>query len=89
MPGAHVVVRTEKGRAPDQETFLDAAHLALHFSDARGAPQAEIAATRAKYVRKAKGAAPGAVTYTQEKVTLLRVERARLERLLADEEQPA
>ena len=86
VPGAHVVVRLGKGRAPDQETFLDAAHLALHFSDARGAPQAEIAATRAKYVRKPKGAAPGAVTYSQEKVTLLRAEPARIERLLAGEE---
>ncbi len=86
VPGAHVVVRLGKGRALDQETFLDAAHLALHFSDARGAPQAEIAATRAKYVRKPKGAAPGAVTYSQEKVTLLRAEPARIERLLAGEE---
>ncbi len=87
VPGAHVVVRVEKGRAPDQETFLDAAHLALHFSDARGAPQAEVAATRAKYVRKPKGAAPGAVTFSQEKVTLLRTEPGRIERLLSEEEQ--
>jgi predicted ribosome quality control (RQC) complex YloA/Tae2 family protein len=89
VPGAHVVVRLEKGRAPDQETLLDAAHLAVHFSGARGAPQAEVAATRAKYVRKARGAAPGAVTYSQEKVVLLRVEASRVERLLAEEEHPA
>jgi predicted ribosome quality control (RQC) complex YloA/Tae2 family protein len=87
LPGAHVVVRLEKGRAPDQETFLDAAHLAVHFSDARGAPQAEVAATRAKHVRKVKGSAPGAVTYSQEKVTMLRVEPGRVERLLSEEEQ--
>jgi predicted ribosome quality control (RQC) complex YloA/Tae2 family protein len=86
-PGAHVIVRLEKGRAPDQETFLDAAHLAVHFSDVRGAPQAEVAATRAKHVRKARGAAPGAVTYSQEKVVMLRVEPLRIERLLAEEEQ--
>jgi predicted ribosome quality control (RQC) complex YloA/Tae2 family protein len=88
VPGAHVVVRLEKGRPPDQETLLDAAHLAVHFSDARGALQAEVAATRAKYVRKVKGTAPGAVTYSQEKVVLLRVEPARIERLLGEEEQP-
>jgi predicted ribosome quality control (RQC) complex YloA/Tae2 family protein len=86
--GAHVVVRTQRGQAPDQETLLDAAHLAVHFSDARGAPQAEVAATRAKHVRKAKGAPPGAVTYSQEKVVLLRVEPRRVERLLAEEEEP-
>jgi predicted ribosome quality control (RQC) complex YloA/Tae2 family protein len=80
------VVRLDRGKAPDQETFLDAAHLAVHFSDARGEPQAEVAATRAKHVRKPKGSAPGAVTYSQEKVVLLRVEPPRLERLLAEEE---
>lgn len=84
--GAHVVVRLDKARAPDQETLLDAAHLAAHFSDARGEPQVEVAYTRTKYVRKPKGAAPGAVTFSQEKVLLLRVEPQRVERLLADEE---
>jgi predicted ribosome quality control (RQC) complex YloA/Tae2 family protein len=88
VPGAHVVIRLERGRAPDQETLLDAAHLAVHFSDARGEPQAEVAATRAKYVRKAKGAAPGAVTYSQERVLLLRLEPDRIERLLGEEEHP-
>jgi predicted ribosome quality control (RQC) complex YloA/Tae2 family protein len=80
-----VVVRLGKA-APDQETLLDAAHLAAHFSDARGEPQAEVDATRVKYVRKVKGAAPGAVTYSQEKVLLLRFEATRLARLLSEEE---
>ncbi|HEY6101220.1 MAG TPA: NFACT family protein [Anaeromyxobacter sp.] len=86
VTGAHVVVRLDKGKGPDQETLLDAAHLAVHFSDARGAPQADVAYTRAKHVRKPKGAAPGVVTYSQEKVVLLRVEPPRTERLLAEEE---
>jgi predicted ribosome quality control (RQC) complex YloA/Tae2 family protein len=84
--GAHVLVRLERGRAPDQETFLDAAHLAAHFSDARGEGLVEVASTRAKYVHKPRGAAPGAVTYSQEKVIALRLEPGRLERLLAEEE---
>ena len=86
VPGAHVIVRLEKGRGPDQETLLDAAHLAVHFSDARGAPQADVAWTRAKYVRKPKGAAPGAVNYSQEKVLALRAEAGRVDRLLSEEE---
>jgi predicted ribosome quality control (RQC) complex YloA/Tae2 family protein len=86
VTGAHVVVRLEKGKGPDQDTLLDAAHLAVHFSDARGAPSADVAYTRAKHVRKPKGAPPGAVTYAQEKVVLLRVEPQRIERLLAEEE---
>jgi predicted ribosome quality control (RQC) complex YloA/Tae2 family protein len=48
----------------------------------------EVAHTRVKHVRKPKGAAPGAVTYSQEKVLNLRLEPARLERLLAEEEAP-
>jgi predicted ribosome quality control (RQC) complex YloA/Tae2 family protein len=87
LPGAHVVARLDKGKAPDQDTLLDAAHLAVHFSDARGQPQADVAYTRAKHVRKARGAGPGAVTYSQERVLLVRVEPVRLERLLAEEEE--
>lgn len=84
--GAHVVVRLDRGKAPSQDALLDAAHLAAHFSDARGEPQADVAYTRAKHVRKPRGAAPGAVVYAQERVILLRAEPARLERLLAEEE---
>jgi predicted ribosome quality control (RQC) complex YloA/Tae2 family protein len=84
--GSHVVVKLDKGRTPDGETLLDAAHLAAHFSDARGEPQVDVVATRAKYVRKVKGAAPGAVTYSQERTLHLRVEPQRVERLLASEE---
>jgi predicted ribosome quality control (RQC) complex YloA/Tae2 family protein len=84
--GAHVVARMEKGRGPDQETLLDAAHLAAWFSDARGEPAVDVAWTRAKHVRKPRGSAPGAVGYSQERTLALRIEPARLERLLASEE---
>jgi predicted ribosome quality control (RQC) complex YloA/Tae2 family protein len=84
--GAHVVLRLEKGRSPAQEDLLDAAHLAAHFGEARGEPAAEVAWTRARHVKKPRGAAPGAVSYSQERTLLLRIEPARLERLLAAEE---
>ncbi len=83
--GAHVVIRLG-GRPADQESLLDAAHLAAHFSDARGEPQVEVACTLARFVKKGRGAAPGAVTYSQERMLHLRVEPARVARLLADEE---
>lgn len=86
LAGSHVVVKLDKGKPPDGETLLDAAHLAVHFSDGRNEAQVEVVATRAKYVRKVKGSAPGAVTYSQERTILLRVERQRVERLLASEE---
>jgi len=82
--GAHVVIRLG-GKEADQDSLLDAATLAVHFSDARGEPQAEVACTRAKYVKKGRGAAPGAVTYSQERMLHLRTEPARLARLLAEE----
>ncbi|HET6413497.1 MAG TPA: NFACT family protein [Anaeromyxobacter sp.] len=84
--GAHVVVRLERGRAPDQETLLDAAHLAAHFSGSRGESQVEVAYTRAKHVRKPRGSPPGAVTFSQERTLSLRFEPQRLERLFAEEE---
>lgn len=86
--GSHVVVRLAKGAGPDQDTLLDAAHLAAWFSDARGEPSVDVAWTRARFVKKPRGAAPGAVTYSQDRTLLLRVEPTRLERLLAAEEQP-
>lgn len=85
VPGAHVVVPLEKRQALNQETLLDAAHLALHHSDLKGEPRGEVSYVAIKYLRKPKGAAPGAVTYTQEKTLSLRVEPARLERLLGTE----
>ncbi len=83
--GAHLVIRLG-GKEADQESLLDAATLAVHFSDARGEPQVEVACTRAKFVKKRRGAAPGAVTYSQERTLHLRTEPARLARLLAEEE---
>ena len=84
LAGAHVVVPQSDGPA-DGDTVLEAAMLALHFSSARDADVAEVAATEKKHVRKPRGAAPGAVTYSQEKTLLVRREPARLEALLASE----
>lgn len=84
LQGSHVVV-PEPGDAPDPRTLAEAALLAAHFSGARGADAAEVAWTRKKHVRKPKGAAPGAVTYSQEKTIRVRLEEDRLRALLASE----
>jgi predicted ribosome quality control (RQC) complex YloA/Tae2 family protein len=86
VPGAHVVVPLDRGEEVGQEALLDAAHLALHFSRLAGEPRGEVAWTRARLVKRVKGGAPGQVTYTGEKVLALRVEPARLERLLRSRE---
>ena len=89
VPGAHVVVPLARGQVVDQETLLDAAHLALHHSDLKGQPQGEVSYVPRKYVRAVKGGAPGRVLYTQERTFLARVEPARLQRLLGGPERPA
>jgi predicted ribosome quality control (RQC) complex YloA/Tae2 family protein len=85
VPGAHVVVPLEKNATLTQELLLDAAHLALHHSDAKGEPRGEVSYVPVKYVRKPKGGVPGAVSFTQEKTLMLRLEPERLARLLATE----
>lgn len=89
VPGAHVVVPVERGAEVAERHLIDAAHLALHFSPARAEPRGEVAWTYARFVRKPRDGAPGAVFYTRERVLLIRVERDRLERLLASQDSPA
>lgn len=88
LPGAHVVIPLEKNLPVPGEVLLDAATLAAHHSDAKGEPRVEVSYVPVKWVRKSKGAKPGAVSYTHEKTLLLRLEPARLERLLASAQQP-
>jgi predicted ribosome quality control (RQC) complex YloA/Tae2 family protein len=82
LPGSHVVIPLEKRAEVSQEVLLDAAHLALHHSGAKGEPRGEVSYLPVKFVRKQKGAAPGQVTYAQEKTFVVRMEPERLERLL-------
>ncbi|MEW6071806.1 MAG: NFACT RNA binding domain-containing protein, partial [Planctomycetota bacterium] len=86
-PGSHVVLRLEKGRDPDPEEVLDAAHLAVHFSPLRGAERAEVHVARVKELRKPKKAPPGLVSLTGGKVRRIRLEPARLARLLRGERE--
>ena len=83
--GAHVVVQLQKGKSCPQETLLDAATLAAHFSDLRGEPIVDVLQVPRRYVRKKKGSAVGSVTLDREKVLALRVESQRIKRLLQHE----
>lgn len=83
VPGAHVVVPLDKGAQLSAEVLIDAAHLAVHHSDVKGEPRAEVSYTPVKFVHKPKGAGPGAVSYTREKTLVVRLEPERLARLLS------
>lgn len=84
--GAHVVVPLEKNASCPPDLLVDAATLAAHFSDARGEAVCDITYVERRHVRKPRKSAPGAVTFDREKVMAVRVEPARLERLLATKE---
>jgi predicted ribosome quality control (RQC) complex YloA/Tae2 family protein len=88
VPGAHVVIPLDKNAELSQEVLLDAAHLALHHSDARGEPRSEVSYTQVKFVKKGRDSAPGAVNYVREKTLMLRVEPERLQRLLGERSAP-
>jgi predicted ribosome quality control (RQC) complex YloA/Tae2 family protein len=80
-PGSHVVVRLDKGTEPPQETIRDAATLALLYSDLKKCGKGDVIYTRRKWVKKAKGQAPGAVTVTQEKSIYVTLDKPRLDAL--------
>src|SRR5438309_5713527 len=80
-PGSHVVLRLEKGGELRKESLLDAATLALHYSDLRKSGQGEVLYTHRKHVRKPRGAKPGLVTVTQDKRLYIKLDRKRLARL--------
>ena len=82
-PGSHVVVRLEKGTDPPPETIRDAATLALLYSDLKKSGKGDVIYTRRKWVKKAKGQAPGAVTVTQEKTIYVTLDKPRLDALKA------
>lgn len=86
--GAHVIVPLAENESCPPELLVDAAHLAAHFSEARGEPIVEIQHCPRRHVRKPKGSPPGAVLVDRERVFPLRVEPARLERLLRSETEP-
>lgn len=81
-PGAHVVVPLRGGTQMTDQLLLDAATLAAHHSPLGGEAQVDIAYTSVKNVRKGKGMAPGAVFTSDTKTIRVRLEEARLKRLL-------
>jgi hypothetical protein len=86
--GAHVIVPLDRGASPPPAALVDAAHLAAHFSDARGERVVDVEYTHRKFLRKPRNGAPGRVLVEREKVLVLRVDDARLSALLAREESP-
>ncbi|HYM70499.1 MAG TPA: NFACT RNA binding domain-containing protein [bacterium] len=65
IAGAHVVLKTDG--APSEEAIEAAAQVAAYFSEGREAGQVAVDCVARKHVRKPRGGAPGAVTYSEER----------------------
>ena len=81
--GAHVILKLNKDQDPPKDALLDACHLAAHYSERKNDAHVEIMYTRAKFVRKPKGEAPGRVRVSKDKSFYLTVDSARMKRLLS------
>jgi len=63
--GAHVVLKARPHQEVAHQTLLQAAALAAFYSKGKEAASVEVIYTRAKYVRKFRGARPGQVQVTE------------------------
>ena len=89
FPGAHVFVRHRGAKSVPLDTLLDAGNLAVFFSKARSAGQADVYYTQVKYLRRPQTrghgarAVPGRVLPTRERNLFIKLDAARIERLLS------
>lgn len=81
-PGSHVVLRMKKDSEPIGEDLLDAALLAAHYCRGKEDTLVDVTWTRAKHVRKPKGAAAGLVTHSGGSNIAVRPDRERLQKVL-------
>ncbi|NLO98628.1 MAG: fibronectin/fibrinogen-binding protein [Peptococcaceae bacterium] len=88
IPGSHVIVPLEENEEfPDDQTLLEAAALAVHFSQARGSSQVPVDYTHVRQIKKPRGAKPGMVVYEQNWSLLITPQQETIERLLATEQR--
>lgn len=72
MPGSHVVLKCPAGEEPDKQTLKKAAAIAAYHSKARGAGVVPVSCTKARHVKKPRGAKPGSVRIRKEIVLKVR-----------------
>lgn len=84
--GSHVIIRVPKGKSAPKETLLDAATLAVHYSELRKGGGGPVVYCAAKHVNKLPDAGPGRVLYSESKTLHVTVERSRMDRLMKTRE---
>jgi len=85
--GPHVIIRKPRDEDVPLDALLDAAHLTIYYSRARGADRAEVVYTQRKHVQPIKGAGPGRVRYAGESTLDVRYDEDRLKEIL-DRREP-
>lgn len=83
--GSHVLLRLDPGAVPDPGDLQRAADLAAYYSRARQSEKVPIIYTEPKHVYKPKGAKPGMVVYTHERLLWGQPAQARLQAQKAGE----
>ncbi|UJP64600.1 NFACT RNA binding domain-containing protein [Mongoliitalea daihaiensis] len=71
VSGSHVLIKYKSGIPFPSQVIEKAAALAAYYSKNKNESLAAVIVTPAKYVRKAKGSAPGAVMVDKEKTVLV------------------
>jgi|GEM_PF-1617471 len=80
--GSHVILRYDRGSGFQDADIVDAAMLALYFSNFRNEKSGDVVYTQRKYIRKSKNKPAGYVTYHNNKTKHIRVDQHVLQRLL-------
>lgn len=70
IPGCHTVIQSKNEEIPEQ-TLLEAALLATHFSKSSNDTKASVDYTQIRYVKKPSGAKPGMVIYDNFKTIIV------------------
>ncbi len=71
VPGSHVVIKHKAGKSFPQHVLEKAASLAAYYSQRKNDSLCPVIYTPKKFVRKPKGAAPGAVAIDREEVIMV------------------
>lgn len=79
--GSHVIISTY-GENPPERTLLQAASLAVYYSQAREGGKTPVDYTELRYVKKPAGALPGKVIYTEQRTLTAEADEELAERLM-------
>ncbi|MGL4981343.1 MAG: NFACT RNA binding domain-containing protein [Treponemataceae bacterium] len=79
--GGYVFIKNQMGKSVPLEILLDAGNLAVFYSKARKAGNADLYYTQVKHLRRAKNAPKGTVLPTNEKNISIKLDNERLKRI--------